>query len=86
MEIASAKNILQYLEEGQITVGSKISIEHDLMVRGGEDVEIISTIQEREKRNVTFSVQARSGGKTVATASHQRVIVPASLLSRIMSR
>ncbi|WP_076791299.1 thioesterase family protein [Chlorobium sp. KB01] len=85
MEVASAKNIRQHLGEGQITVGRAISIEHNLMVRRGEDVEIISTIQKRERREVVFAIEARSNGKTVATASHERVIIPTRLLYRIMS-
>lgn len=86
MEIASAKNVLSQLDEGHITVGRTISIMHDQMVRNGEDVEVISTIEARDGRRVTFAIEARSGGKVVATASHERVIIPAKLLSRVMGQ
>lgn len=86
MEIASARSVLSQLDESQITVGRTISIVHDQMVRSGGDVEVLSTIEARDGRNVTFAIEARSGDKTVATASHERVIISAKLLNRLVGQ
>lgn len=84
MEIVSAKLVQAELDEAHISVGRAISIEHDLMVPNGEDVEIVSSMHSREKRTVRCAVAAKSNGKTVATASHERVIIPVRLLGRVL--
>lgn len=68
MEIVSAKNINRQLDKLYISVGQKISIEHTDMVKLGENVQIISTIQEERKRNVIFGIEAISDGKLIASA------------------
>ena len=56
MEITCTKNILKQLNENQISVGDKVSIEHSGMVENGEKVKISSTIESQGKRKVYFTV------------------------------
>ena len=86
MEIVSAKNINRQLDQQYISVGQKISIEHTDMVKLGEKVQIISTIQDKGKRNVLFKIDAISDGKLIASASHHRMIIPTKIISRLFNR
>ena len=86
MEIVSAKNINRQLDKQYISVGQKISIEHTDMVKLGEKVQIISTIQDEGKRNILFKIDAISNGKLIASASHHRMIIPTKIISRLFNR
>ena len=86
MEIVSAKNINQQLDEQHISVGEKISITHNGMVKKGDSVEVISIIQKQNKRNISFSIEAKTQGKTIAKARHDRVIISTKLINRIFNR
>ena len=83
MEIVSAKIVNQQLDDQYISVGGKISIDHTGMVKLGDNVEIISTIKNREKRRMFFLVEALSNGKIIANAQHERVIISTKMLTRI---
>lgn len=84
MEIVSAKNIKRQLGSDNITVGQEVSIEHTWMVKMGERVEIISTIEKREKRGVYFSINATANGKTIATATHKRIVIPTKIIDKVL--
>ena len=86
MEIVSAKNINKQLDKQHISVGQKISIEHIGMVKLGESVQVISTINEVGKRKVLFEIEAISDGKIIATALHHRTIVPRKIIIRLFDR
>ena len=84
MEIVSAKNINQQLDDQQISVGGKISIEHSGMVKNGDKVKITSIIKSFHKRNVSFIIEANNQGKIIAKARHDRTIIPRKLISRLL--
>jgi len=86
MEIVSAKNINQHLDEKHISVGEKVSIEHSGMVKNNASVQIMSVIQAQNNRNVSFIVEAKSDNKVVAKAEHHRVIVPKKLIDRLFRK
>ena len=86
MEIVSAKNINQQLDDRHISVGKKIAIEHQKMVQNGENVEVVSTLQRRENRHVSFVVVARNHGEIIAEAQHERMIIPTKLLNRMVKQ
>ncbi len=84
MEIVCAKNSNRLLDDSHITVGQKVSIEHTGMVKRGEEVQIISTREKREKRRISFTIDAIAGGKIIATASHDRIIIPTKIIAKLM--
>ena len=84
MEIVSAKNINQQIDNQHISVGEKISIEHSGMVKNGDKVEIISIIKTFQRRNVSFIIEANNQGKIIAKARHDRIVIPIKLISRLL--
>lgn len=86
LEIVCAKNINRQLDEKHITVGEKVSIDHTGIVKLGDTVKIISTIQERKKRKVIFTVEATNQGEVFAKAKHERVIIPTKLITRMIKQ
>ena len=84
MEIVSAKNINRQLDKQYITVGQKVSIEHIGMVRIDENVQVISTIEKRDKRNVSFTLEAIANGKLIATASHNRIVIAMKVIDKVL--
>jgi len=85
MEIVSAKNInTQIDKEKYITVGQRVDIEHLRMVKLGEEVEIISTLIKREKRDIFFEIEAFNvEGEFVARATHKRVLMPLKVVEKL---
>jgi predicted thioesterase len=85
MEIVSAKNInTQIDKEKYITFGQRVDIEHLQMVKLGEEVEIISTITEKEKRDIFFEIEAfNTEGELVARATHKRVLMPLKVVEKL---
>ena len=85
MEIVSAKNInTQIDKEKYITLGQRVDIEHLQMVKLGEEVEVISTITEKSKRDIFFEIEAFNvEGELVARATHKRVLMPLKVVGKL---
>ncbi len=85
MEIVSVKNIYRQIDkEKYITLGQRVNIKHLQMVKLGEEIEIISTIVEQEKRNFSFEIEAfNSEGVLVAKATHTRILMPLKVLKKV---
>jgi predicted thioesterase len=87
MEATCAKNIARYLDNDFMTVGKEFCIDHVGMAKKGDDVKIISSIIELEKRSILFCVEAiGSSGKIIATATHKRSIIPKKLIPKLLSQ
>ena len=54
------------------------------MVRIDENVQIISTIEKRDKRHVLFTLEAFANGKLIATASHNRIIIAMKVIDKVL--
>ena len=85
MEIVSVKKIYEQIDkEKYITLGQRVDIEHLQMVKLGEEVEIISTIRKRDKRDIFFDIESfNSEGELVARATHKRVVMPLKVVKKI---
>jgi len=85
MEIVSAKNInTQIDKEKYITFGQRVDIEHLQMVKLGEEVEVILTITEKAKREISFEIEAfNTEGELVARATHKRILMPLKVVEKI---
>ncbi len=85
MEITAAKLINTILNtDDRLTVGEHVDIHHTGMARLGETVTVTATLVEQDKKHASFSIEARNDEKLIATAEHQRTIIPRKLLERMM--
>lgn len=56
-------------------VGVGIFVHHLGMARVGDSVEIISAVEEVERRRVVFSIQGFVGERLIALGTHERIIL-----------
>jgi fluoroacetyl-CoA thioesterase len=74
-ELACGKLVLDLLEPGQITVGSRVVIDHLGPSKVGAELVIKTTLQSREKNRFKFGVRIEDGPRTVAVVEHERAAV-----------
>jgi len=85
MEIVSAKNINTQIDKVKyITLGQRVDIEHLQMAKLGEEIEIVSTIIEQDKRNILFEIEAfNREGAIIAKATHSRILMPLKVFKKV---
>jgi fluoroacetyl-CoA thioesterase len=81
-ELACYRLVEQQLEPGQITVGSRVVIDHLGPSKVGAVLVIKATLVRREKNRFKFSVRIEDGARTVANIEHDRAAVS---LQKIMA-
>ena len=81
-EVACYRMVQDQLEPGQITVGSRVVIDHLGPSKVGATLVVKATLLEREKNRFKFSVRIEDGARTVAVVEHHRAAVS---LQKIMS-
>jgi fluoroacetyl-CoA thioesterase len=74
-EMASARLIKDQLEPGQITVGTRVVIDHLGASKVGAELVLTTALLNREKNRFRFSVQIDDGPRTVAKVEHERAAV-----------
>lgn len=74
-ELASARLIKDQLEPGQVTVGTRVVIDHLGASKVGAELVLTTTLVNREKNRFRFSVQIEDGARTVAKVEHERAAV-----------
>jgi len=74
-ELACAQLVKDQLEPGQITVGSRVVIDHLGPSKVGAELTIKATLLARERNRLKFSVVIEDGGRTVARVEHERAAV-----------
>jgi fluoroacetyl-CoA thioesterase len=82
-EAATCEAIAPALEDGQTSVGTRISLEHLAPSAVGATVRVTADVVHVDGRLVRFSVAARQDGKLVGSGEVTRVVVDAE---RFMSR
>jgi predicted thioesterase len=80
-EIACARLVKDQLEPGQITVGTRVVIDHLGASKVGAELVVKTTLLNREKNRFRFSVEIEDGARLVARVEHERAAV---LLEKIM--
>ncbi len=75
MEYCCRDGILNRLDEGQDSVGVKVSVEHLAATPMGQEVTYTATVAEVDGRRVTFAVEASDGTETVGKGTHVRFVV-----------
>jgi fluoroacetyl-CoA thioesterase len=79
--------LLQHLEPGHDSVGTRVEIDHLAAGLPGSRVRIEATVAEVAGRRVTFEFQVRDGMELIAAGRHQRVAVAlASMLDRLAAK
>jgi fluoroacetyl-CoA thioesterase len=74
-EMACSRLIKDQLEPGQITVGSRVVINHLGASKVGAVLVIKARLVKRERNRFTFEVRIEDGDRTVATVEHERAAV-----------
>jgi fluoroacetyl-CoA thioesterase len=74
-EMACAALVRDLLEPGQITVGSRVVIDHLGPSKVGAELVIKATLLSREKNRLKFGVRIEDGPRTVAVVEHERAAV-----------
>jgi predicted thioesterase len=81
-EVSCFRMVESLLQPGQITVGSRVVIDHLGPSKVGAALVIEATLKEREKNRFRFSVRIQDGERTVANVEHERAAVS---LQKIMA-
>ncbi len=74
-EMACARLVQNLLEPGQITVGTRVVIDHLGASKVGAELVLKTALVNREKNRLRFSVQIEDGARTVAKIEHERAAV-----------
>jgi fluoroacetyl-CoA thioesterase len=74
-EFACADLIKNQLEPGQITVGTRVVIDHLGASKVGAELVIKAALLNREKNRFRFSVEIEDGARVVAKVEHERAAV-----------
>lgn len=74
-EIACFRMVESLLQPGQITVGSRVVIDHLGPSKVGAQLVVEATLRERDRNRFRFSVRIQDGTRTVANVEHERAAV-----------
>ena len=75
MENAALNTVKPFLAEGEATVGTEISVTHDVPTPIGETVTAEAELIAVDRRKLQFQVQARVGDEIIGKGTHTRVII-----------
>ena len=74
-EIACARLVKEQLEAEQITVGTRVVIDHLGASKVGAELVVKTMLLNREKNRFWFSVEIEDGARRVAKVEHERAAV-----------
>ena len=75
VEVACRELLLQHLDPGEDSVGTRIELDHLAATLQGMPVELEVELVAAKGRSVTFSVQGKDSVEPICRATHQRFIV-----------
>ena len=75
IEVTCRELLLQHLDTGEDSVGTRVEIDHLAATLLGMEVEISVSIAELKGRAVTFAVEAHDGIDPVCRGKHMRFVV-----------
>ena len=70
--------LMEYLDEGEDTVGTHVSVDHVAATVEGDTVEIIITVKELNGRSIMMTSHVKDSIEVVGTGSHNRFVVDKS--------
>ncbi len=75
LEDAAIRAVQPYLEPGQVSVGTMVSMKHLAATPSGMTVRAIATVKVVDGRRILFSVEAHDEKEKIAEGEHERFIV-----------
>ncbi len=75
IEVTCREFLLEHLDAGEDSVGTRVEIDHLAATLLGMEVEISVSIAEVEGRAVTFAVEAHDGIDAICRGRHMRFVV-----------
>lgn len=75
LELASHTLVLPYCEAGEVSVGTRVEVDHLAGAFVGRPISVLARIVAVDKRRVTFAVAARQDDRLVMQGRHGRAIV-----------
>lgn len=75
MEQTASESVMNMLDEGATTVGTKINVEHLAATPVGMEVKCISTLAEVDGRKLCFEIEAFDEAGLIGKAYHERFVV-----------
>ena len=87
LEDAAIRAVQPYLEPGQGSVGTLVSMKHLAATPAGMTVRATATVTEVDGRRIRFSVEAHDEKEKIAEGEHERFIVNmAKFLDRVAQK
>jgi predicted thioesterase len=83
-EMACSRLVKDLLEPGQVTVGSRVVIEHLGPSKVGAELVIKAALLQRERNRFKFSVTVEDGARIVAKVEHERAAVSLEKMMRAL--
>ncbi|MFG0334502.1 MAG: thioesterase family protein [Maioricimonas sp. JB049] len=80
MEHAALQLLEEYLDEGELSVGSGIDLEHLAPTLEGAEIRCVATVVLAAERNATFRVKAFEGETLLCQGLHRRQVITADRL------
>ncbi len=74
-EVACYRLAESMLDSGQITVGSRVVIDHLGPSKVGATLTVVAKLRERQKNRFIFDVQIHDGERLVANVEHSRAAI-----------
>jgi predicted thioesterase len=84
VEMACSRLVKDLLEPGQVTVGSRVVIDHLGPSKVGAELVIKAALLQRERNRFKFSVTVEDGARTVAKVEHERAAVSLEKMMRAL--
>jgi fluoroacetyl-CoA thioesterase len=82
-ENAAHRAILSYCEAGEVTVGTRIEVDHLAAALPGRPIIAVAEVMAVDGRRVTFAVEVRQGERLLMKGRHGRAIVK---LEKLLAR
>ncbi len=87
LEDAAIRAVQPYLEPGQGSVGTMVSMKHLAATPAGMTVRATATVRSVEGRRILFAVEAHDEKEKIAEGEHERFIVSmAKFLDRVAQK
>jgi predicted thioesterase len=83
-EMACGRLIADLLEPGQITVGSRVVIDHLGPSKVGAELVLKAALVQRERNRFKFTVRIEDGERNVANVEHERAAVALEKLMKAL--
>jgi predicted thioesterase len=75
IEIACRELLLQHLDPGEDSVGTRVELDHTAATLMGMKVELTVSLAEVQGRGITFDVAGRDGVEPICRGRHARFVV-----------